>query len=67
MTAAAKKSGWYSLDIGLLCQWKGCKRRATVEVFDDLNNLRGRFCKKHEMARLTQSDREFIPPKKPIN
>lgn len=61
MTAAAKKSGWYSLDIGLLCQWKGCTRRATVEVFDNFNGLRGRFCKKHEKARLNQSDLEFVP------
>lgn len=62
--SAAKRSGWYSVEIALLCQRVGCRKGATREVFNRYNSLVGRYCTRHAEQRLNQSDKEYVPPRK---
>lgn len=59
--SAAKRSGAYSIRRHTPCQWSGCKRSATWDVFNRFNALLGHYCAKHEKSRLNQSDLEFVP------
>lgn len=44
----------YLRDIHLDCNFRGCGRRATVEVFNRMNSPQGRFCREHGKACLRE-------------